>query len=981
MLINDVILTPQMRSANRHLRFLLLERGTMEGGGWYQRLCDAAGTSKSVLFPNPPLRPKELTISDRNAILDGALDVLSRYTKQPRLDIHSASRAALDAEAMSNPLTIFMAAMNAHMLRDATPLAWKPAELADAIAGRERHRIRQIADSKLQSQRLLLHMAAYITLTRHLSWNELVSACAQEAMEIEPRAQGSAIELAHLIEDRVLPTADVRSSAAPITPEVVGWAFVTSVLGDRHTEGAATILRALRVKPASVARSLFRFPNKWQEQVLREVKVYPETRALMRLQIDAETDATLRPQLAYNQYVRAGLLNEAREVDEAARLFEEALRTYRSAGNAELGIYFFGFAKLLLMQAVRLHNEGLHSDALTIIEETVALYDDSASRYAPGSRHGRWKSLEEMIDYRRRNSNTLDPEYFIPDVANLFDFRGLVQRALNQTQDAHSSFAAAVEQHRIALHYPTWNSAYGLARGLWFMADLELTRGQAPAALRLFAEVSAYFFEFARILPRVFLEYWIYLQRVMNQVSAGSATANIAPEPSSDDYLAELHRIRNVLAGDPVARFDIVQGTGTSEEVEIVGEVPWMQLFSDPLEGYAVMDLGGTFPLGAPATGNPGLRLPALFAQRRSVAAPPRKSETHARPSSNSNAPRLKPWFQIWVEEIRRRHGDTHDLALYLIEASVQHCRIVARQDPDLYLPALAHWLGQKAEWANEMGRPELAFNCTMEAVTAYVTAVTYARAQSMTRSKQVLAANGFIEKELRQLSAKVNEMFAALQHEAQHDRARVLPDFTLVLLNYTTIARLVGAPQDTLRLLRVVVPNCFELLSTDRKYLSWFRPLSNVLKHVYQLLTAPNCQAGPVDVAWLSVTRARVSHALGENGEVAGEIELAVQHYLRADESSLDHGDLEWMRRTVQNMISAADCEPNEHALESLSLLASMMSAKAAVELLSGNDAAAITAFEESAHHWRRLAATQPDAAAFAAVQSSEAGTLCLAG
>jgi hypothetical protein len=152
---------------DRHLRFLLIDRGADETNGWYRRIHTAARS----LFPKPPLHVRELDhqsesgFADRRHFLDKALKRVSGFLGKTRLAINAVTAEGLRNPEMGDPSVLFMAAIVATEIGDLSPLAWRRIDLADYLADREEQRVALLAKPAL----LPLHLTAYVCLSGGLS--------------------------------------------------------------------------------------------------------------------------------------------------------------------------------------------------------------------------------------------------------------------------------------------------------------------------------------------------------------------------------------------------------------------------------------------------------------------------------------------------------------------------------------------------------------------------------------------------------------------------------------------------------------------------------------------------------------------------------------------------------------------------------------------------------------------------------------------
>jgi tetratricopeptide (TPR) repeat protein len=253
----------ESRSDLPPLRILLLEREADEMRGWYDTLIRAAGDRAPELFPHSVLRLSKLDDTQRRdlfgAVLAAARALDTRLGAPAHPDMELPPPARFAGPKLKQPLAVCMAAIVAHRRSNLTSLELGRLDLAREVANHEYGRIEIVARKAGRTPFLLLHLAAYTTLSGPLTESQLRSACRTEREAAEPGSLWTVPELESAITGEALPPSDRSAAAEPVQPDIVGEAFLVKVL--RHDPGhapAETILRAAAAHPRPVVRTLIR---------------------------------------------------------------------------------------------------------------------------------------------------------------------------------------------------------------------------------------------------------------------------------------------------------------------------------------------------------------------------------------------------------------------------------------------------------------------------------------------------------------------------------------------------------------------------------------------------------------------------------------------------------------------------------------------------------------------------------------------------
>jgi hypothetical protein len=748
------------------LCFLLLERVADDSNGWLRKLRDALLARTVQMLSEPTLVLTHPEFSHRRELFSNALTAAAKLLKHQPLTPTADIEEFLATPAVANPLSILLAAISSQEKQGFTPVRSPSSDLAVAMAARESSRIRTLAASSNCSDRFLLHMAAFATLTRGLKREELVAACDQESAELEPTPQWSSIDFALLIEDSVLPSFGGQS-AAPLLPEIVGCAFIQSVL-QHYDEPSGPIVSALRFKPSETAFTLTRSLIPWAVSALDEIRFYPDTRPLTRLRRLAQRDIALRAELAHNLYVRGVIFSENGQPERAQNYSDDAWQIFESLPDIQsVGLYFFSYAELLLNRALLAAEQRDQAAEGTFLDKALALYSHGAEKFDSGPPHGTWKSREEIPSYRKRHPRTLDPELFSSGLAGVRTALAAWHRRYGDQHQALAVATAAIQEIRSTLHAPTWRSLELLARSLMIQGDLEYELGLQSKAQQSLFESAAWFFELGRVDPRRFFDEWRTIQLNLKAIEpAYPRQIRITSEAVNSIY-QELGRIRSeLLALDPA---EIRTQLNGGELYEPGGLSHPLLLLTDPADGgYYVLhkttvDLGG---------GHGILQVLAVKCLR---------SETSQRgvdntrfgagpvePIASSSPIFYKPWFCIWIEKLREfPAADFHKLLL-LLDISISHVRRLATQNVDLFLGADSHWTMQMAEATAGLNQDFLPFNWLIDAARLHVHFFDHNRGSTSKPSFATFSALPFLKMGLELISQRLNEAVAGFQTGAE---------------------------------------------------------------------------------------------------------------------------------------------------------------------------------------------------------------------
>ena len=439
------------------LRFLLLERGADEREGWYASLLRAAASAKPDLFPNAPLRLAALDGGQRLELLNAVLAALHHFDNrgQPApmpADVSLLPR--LSAARMEDPLVLAMAAMVAHERRNLDALDLDRIDLAREVAAHEYRRLERLAHAMSKTEFLPVHLAAYITMTGRLEEKELHAACTEEKAAIERDSAWSVQDLCTTLLTPALPSIEARA-AEPITPDIVGEAFVLDVLQQPGHDANGTVVRAAARKPGPVTRTLVRLIQDFGPQ---HEKVRPEDEKNQKWALELLTDllqsktGSLRDEDFWE--IHAALPLDTTVMLEAADHF------YRAVA------------------------QGVESPAIRL--EALEAYSIYESKL--GNRAKALQVMQELVIPMRRKLAGANRERFLPSLAMSLNNQATLQSEMGQRAAALESIAEAVQHYRELVASNRDAFLPDLAMSLNNQATLQSEMGQRAAALESIGE-------------------------------------------------------------------------------------------------------------------------------------------------------------------------------------------------------------------------------------------------------------------------------------------------------------------------------------------------------------------------------------------------------------------------------------------------------------------------------------------------------------
>jgi tetratricopeptide (TPR) repeat protein len=486
------------------LRLLLLERFAERSSGWYQQLFDASwSTGTGELFdPAEPIPLEAVQAAVlRRRILEDTVAAVAELRKESPLIVPAGGALPdfdrlLEKPDWENPLVLMMAGLTAYSTGWIGALSLSRTDLALMVAERERSRIERIQPEDPAARRVLVHMAAYATLTNGLTLEAARAFIAEESAALQLDYPGGSGQLA----------ADLTTALhgdkgiAPILPDIVGEAFVLLALADPLQDASATVLRAATRAPLAVATTIVhalqdfhhtgqKAPADWLRALaesaesdvallegiegalpehtleLRELAMRATGALLNRLaDLPSEVQSSDGVKAERSRLLNnlASRLSELGRREEALAAAQEAVRLRRELAAARPDAFLPNLAVSLNNLAAMLSELGRREEALATAQEAVCLYRDLAVARPgafPPNLAGSLNNLANTLSDLGRREEALAaaqeavrlyrelaaarPDAFLPNLAmslnnlaNMFSELGRREEALAAAQEA-----------------------------------------------------------------------------------------------------------------------------------------------------------------------------------------------------------------------------------------------------------------------------------------------------------------------------------------------------------------------------------------------------------------------------------------------------------------------------------------------------------------------------------------------------------------
>lgn len=228
-------------AARPRLRFLLLERHSSLTEGWWNKIIcfDSCDDRLSDFFDQeePAELPPIGTLTDRRAILSGAMRECCKFQKRPVIDLPPDGNNLLFDKKLANgelgtePLFLMMTGIAVAFRNPPTILAFDKLDPMMEIACRERDRLRRLATQQMISEDFLLYLVACITLSKGRKQRDLRNLITEECNafpymgNVKYEKLSAALGVALPVRIR-----NGKEIVTGIEPDIVGKAFCLLIL-------------------------------------------------------------------------------------------------------------------------------------------------------------------------------------------------------------------------------------------------------------------------------------------------------------------------------------------------------------------------------------------------------------------------------------------------------------------------------------------------------------------------------------------------------------------------------------------------------------------------------------------------------------------------------------------------------------------------------------------------------------------------------
>ncbi|MET3133897.1 tetratricopeptide (TPR) repeat protein [Oxalobacteraceae bacterium GrIS 1.11] len=535
------------------LRLLLLERhADMDSGWWYSVFQGGWGSldRRALLDPPEPVPiPPLALVEDRLALLQAMLDQVdpTHNLVLPRDDPDFRARL-MQISWGGDPLFLMMAALEMVRLRHTQVLTLRRTDLATGLARREADRLNNLAEQRGLTPELVHHLAACITLAQGMEREAFEVFAEAEKVAIRLPSGGDAAQLAALLQ-QAFPRPD---GIAPITPDLIGEAFILHALGG--SARASAVLRCHAAFGQAVTESVIRnvqdyaavapAPLQWLDAIAQAA--WDDAAALASLDASLPSNSTLLAdvnlkvaqrlqELRENNpetptHLRAAALHDlgiaqihVGQRDLALRSTQEAVELYRELAGQRPDVFLPKLAMSLNNLANMLSALGRREPALLAAQEAVELYRELAGQRpgvfqpdlamslnnlanrlsALGRREPALLAAQEAVELYRELAGQR-PGVFRPNLAASLNNLANMLSALDQREPALLAAQEAVELCRELAGQRPDVFQPDLAMSLNNLANRLSDLGRREPALLAAQEAVALCRELARQLPEVF---------------------------------------------------------------------------------------------------------------------------------------------------------------------------------------------------------------------------------------------------------------------------------------------------------------------------------------------------------------------------------------------------------------------------------------------------------------------------------------------
>ena len=492
------------------LRILLLERQAEVESGWLQAAL-GTGTSqertiREMLDPGEAVPVAGLMAPEhRRAVLDSMLTKLQSPIRTPPVGADPDFDRRLEELTWGGEaLFLMMAALLAAETSLPHVLELPRTEIAHKVARREIGRIGGLARERGLAPELLVHMAAYVTLSQGLARDALFDAIETEAAKFRWGTPTGAAKVADTLADALPGRA---AAVEPIRPDALGEAVVLQALSDQRIDGAAVVARAYGQAGTSVAAFVIRTAQDFTAAGYKEPLVWLDM-LIDRGSVDVDQLMLIADALPDSSFAL---------MEHAARLAQKIAALLRHAVAAGEAHRLPVLASALNNLANRLSEVGQRQEALGPAQEAVDICRELAAKapdaYRPdlatalnnlairlsGSASARRRSGRPRrprsctASWRPRRPMPIGPisRSALNNLANRLSAVGQRQEALGPAQEAADLYRELAAKAPDAYRPDLASALNNLANRLSAVGQRQEALGPAQEAADLYCELAA----------------------------------------------------------------------------------------------------------------------------------------------------------------------------------------------------------------------------------------------------------------------------------------------------------------------------------------------------------------------------------------------------------------------------------------------------------------------------------------------------------
>ena len=687
--LSDHAAAGDKKSGACHLRLLLLERHADPRGigGWWQTAFghgdgDAGAIERLLDRPEPIILPTIEGDEDRRNVMAAMLERAGSDLRPPAAGEDSFFDKQLSELTWGGePLFLMMAALLASEQDFAAVLGLARDDLARAVADRELARIGRIAKNRNVAEAFARHMAALATLCRGLAEDDLLEVIGREKTEHGHDGTDRAEVRSAMME--ALPRQGGGINA--VEPDVVGEAILLAAWeGNEGRVGVPVVRRAIEHSGIVVAQVVIR--------TCQDYAIHGHVAPLAWL--DAlGTDAT--QDLPVLLSLLAEMPHDTLALRERALYFERqaTARLRPLAINSKEPYYVNQLAVNLIRISDRLCMLGRYGEALEVVEEAVAIYQDLTDRVTDAYR---------------------------PNLATSFNSKSNCLSALGRHNDALAAAGESTAIDRnLAARLP---NAYrpNLAMSLNNMSSKLMVLGRLGEAFKAVEEAVAIWRNLAERLPDAYRP-----KLAMSLSNISNCFSKLARHNDALAAAEESVTIRRELAARLPDAFRPSLASSLNNMSNHLGALGWHEKALTAVEEAVAIrrDLAALLPDAyrpdlALSLSNMSSELSKLRRHDDALAAVD-EAVTIYRDLAEQLPAAYHPDLAWAINKLSHelRTAGRHDEALAAAEEAVAIDRDLAEQLPAAYFPDLSMSLNNLSNYLSELGRHDEALAVIEEAV------------------------------------------------------------------------------------------------------------------------------------------------------------------------------------------------------------------------------------------------------------------------